>query len=106
MEMKQKLVIATTIVLILAFPLATAFADDAATYKSTCAMCHGASGNADTPMGKKLGVKALTSPEVQKATDDQLKTTISKGKGKMPSFGAKFSPEQIAGLVKYIRGLK
>ena len=86
------------------FPLA-AVADDAATlYKSKCAMCHGATGAGDTPMGKKIAVKPLGSPEVQKKTDADLLNVIAKGRAKMPAFAAKLSEEQIKQLVKVIRG--
>ena len=88
---------------IAALPL-TALADDAATlYKSKCAMCHGATGAADTPMGKKLGIKALGSPDVQKNSDDKLLQVIAKGNGKMPAFGTKLTPEQIKQLVGVVR---
>jgi cytochrome c len=69
------------IIALLAFPL-TALAGDAATlFKSKCAMCHGATGTGDTPMGKKLGIKSLASAEVQKSTDADLTKVISSGKG-------------------------
>ena len=83
----------------------TAVADDAATlYKAKCAMCHGATGAGDTPMGKKLAVKALGSPEVQKNTDDKLQQVIAKGSGKMPAFAPKLSEAQIKQLVAVVRG--
>ena len=50
-----------------------AAADDAAaTYKAKCAMCHGADGKGETPVGKKMGIRDFTSPEVQKMSDDEL----------------------------------
>lgn len=93
------------LVALTALPL-TAAADDAAAalYKSKCAMCHGATGAGDTPMGKKLAVKALGSPEVQKNSDDKLQQVIAKGSGKtMPAFGGKLSAEQIKQLVAVVR---
>jgi mono/diheme cytochrome c family protein len=56
-------------------------------------------------MGKKLGAKALGSAEVQKRTDADLQKIINGGSGKMPSFNGKLSADQVAGLVKFIRGL-
>ena len=48
-----------------------AAADDAAaTYKAKCAMCHGADGKGDTPVGKKMGIRDLTSADVQKMSDE------------------------------------
>jgi len=78
--------------------------DSAALFKSKCAMCHGADGMANTTMAKNLGIKSYKSPEVQKTSDADLKTIITNGKGKMPSYKS-LSPEQIDGLVKYIREL-
>jgi cytochrome c6 len=76
-----------------------------ATYKSKCAMCHGADGKGDSPMGKKLNIRDLGSPEVQKQTDAELTTIITKGKGKMTPFEGKLTAEQIGQLVAYIREL-
>jgi|SRR5262249_20302764 len=78
--------------------------DVATLYKSKCAVCHGADGTGDTPMGKKLGVKSYKSPEVQKASDADLKNGITNGKGKMPAYKT-LTPEQIDGLLKYTREL-
>ena len=76
-----------------------------ATYKAKCAMCHGAEGKGDSPMGKKLNLRDLGSPEVQKQTDAELTTIISKGKGKMPPFEGKLTAEQIGQVLAHIREL-
>jgi cytochrome c6 len=76
-----------------------------ATYKAKCAMCHGADGKGDSPMGKKLNIRDLGSPEVQKQTDAELTTIVTKGKGKMTPFEGKLTAEQIGQLVAYIREL-
>lgn len=58
----------------LCFPL-TAYADDAAgaaTFKAKCAMCHGADGAGKTPMGAKLSIPNLVSPEVQGIWDEKV----------------------------------
>jgi cytochrome c6 len=81
-------------------------AQDCATlYKTKCAMCHGADGKGDSPMGKKLNVRDLGSPEVQKQTDAELTTIVTKGKNKMPAFVAKLTSEQIGQVIAYIREL-
>jgi cytochrome c6 len=83
-----------------------AAADDAAaTYKSKCAMCHGADGKGDTPMGKKLGLRDFASPEVQKMSDDELIAVTTKGKNKMPAYENKLSAAQIKDVITYIRQL-
>lgn len=79
--------------------------DGATLYKTKCAMCHGADGKGDSPMGKKLNVRDLGSPEVQKQTDAELTTIVTNGKNKMPAFGAKLTSEQIGQVIAYIREL-
>jgi cytochrome c6 len=79
--------------------------DSAALFKSKCAMCHGPDGTANTPMGQKLGIKSYKSPDIQKQSEAALQASITNGKGKMPSYGKSLTPDQIAGLVKYIREL-
>jgi cytochrome c6 len=74
-------------------------------YKAKCAMCHGADGKGETPMAKKLNVRDLGSPGVQKQTDAELTTIISKGKGKMPPFEGKLTAEQIGQVLAHIREL-
>ena len=84
----------------------SAAADDgAATYKAKCAMCHGADGKGDTPMGKKLGLRDFASPEVQKISDDELIAVTTKGKNKMPAYENKLSAAQIKDVITYIRQL-
>jgi cytochrome c6 len=78
----------------------------AETYKTTCAMCHGADGKGDTALGKNLHAKDLTSDEVQKQSDAELSTIIVKGKENMPGFEGRLTQAQIKGLVKFIRALK
>ena len=56
-------------------------------------------------MGKKLNIRDLGSPEVQKQTDAELTTIVTKGKGKMTPFEGKLTAEQIGQLVAYIREL-
>ena len=72
----------------------------------SCAACHGPTGAGDTTMGKNLKLKDLGSADVQKQTDEELTTTITKGKGKMPAYDGKLSKEQITDVVKFIRTLK
>ena len=74
-------------------------------FASKCAICHGPDGSAQTTMGKNLKIRDFHSADVQKQTDADLRTTIAKGKGKMPAFDGKLTGEQIDGLVGYIREL-
>lgn len=56
-------------------------------------------------MGKKMGAHDFTSAEVQKMSDADLTEIITNGKNKMPKY-ASLSPEEVKGLVAYIRTLK
>jgi mono/diheme cytochrome c family protein len=71
-----------------------------------CAACHGATGAGDTTMGKNLKLRDLGSADVQKQSDDELTTIITKGKGKMPIYSGKLTREQVGDVVKFIRSLK
>ena len=90
----------------LAFPSGLRAQNDAAkTFNAKCSLCHGEDGGANTPTGKALKARDLRSDEVQKLSDAELAAVITKGKGKMPAFGSKFSPDFINSLVAYIRQL-
>ena len=98
------MMMAAALVIGLATPV---FAEDAAaTYKSKCAVCHGADGKGDTAMGKKLGVRDFHSPEVSKQSDTELFKITKEGKNKMPSYNGKLTDDQIKSLIKYVRSLK
>jgi mono/diheme cytochrome c family protein len=75
-------------------------------FKAKCAMCHGADGSASTGMGKTMGLKPLSSPEVQNMSDADLTALITNGKGKMPAYKGKLSDADIAAVVKYVKTLK
>jgi mono/diheme cytochrome c family protein len=79
--------------------------DTASLYKTKCATCHGADGKGDTPVGKKLGLRDFSSPEVQKMSDAELTTIIADGKGKMPGYKKSLKPEQIKDLTTFVREL-
>ncbi len=93
---------------VLVLPTLSLAADSGADLFATkCGSCHGKTGAADTPMAKNMKLRDLGSADVQKASDKDLKETISKGKPpKMPSYQGKLTDNQIDDLVKYIRSLK
>jgi mono/diheme cytochrome c family protein len=63
-------------------------------------MCHGAD-------GKKAAGHDLSSAGVQKESDADLTAVITNGQApKMPKYADKLKPEEIKGLVAYIRTLK
>ena len=81
-------------------------ADGAAIYKAKCASCHGADGAGQTAIGKKMNLRHLGSPEVQKQTDAELYEWTAVGKNKMPAYKGKISDAEIKELVAFMRSLK
>jgi cytochrome c6 len=77
-----------------------------AIYKAKCAMCHGADGVGDTPVGKAMKVNSFKSDADVKASDAELAKTTREGKGKMPAYAGKLTDDQIQQVVAYIRTLQ
>lgn len=101
------------LVFIFASAALTGFAADAATnWTESCAKCHGASGKGDTKMGKKLGIRDLTDPQVQaKFTDEQafkaMKEGVKDESGKTTMKAVEgLTDADINALVAYVRTLK
>jgi mono/diheme cytochrome c family protein len=103
---KRKLIFGAAGSLFLAIAIVPAAQGDAgATYKQKCTPCHAADGSGNNVMGKKLNIRDLRSPEVQKMSDAELTEIIAKGKDKMPSYEKTLNAADIAGLVGYIRSI-
>ena len=98
------LTIATSLAVFLSLPLSARAQDASVLFKSKCAGCHAPDGTGSA-MGKKMGAHDFTSADVQKMSDVELTDTITNGKNKMPKYGS-LKPEEIKGLVAYIRTLK
>ena len=82
------------------------FADDgAATYKSKCAMCHGATGTPNPAMAKSMGIKPVSDPDVKALTVDQIVATVKNGKGKMHPIAGLTDP-QVKDVAAYFKSLK
>lgn len=101
------------LVFIFASAALTGFAADAATnWTESCAKCHGAAGKGDTKMGKKLGIRDLTDPQVQaKFTDEQafkaMKEGVKDESGKTTMKAVEdLTDADINALVAYVRTLK
>jgi cbb3-type cytochrome c oxidase subunit III len=92
----------------LAVPAAPAAAEDAAkVFARSCSPCHGKDGQPNAVFAKQ-GVRNFTDQAWQKATPDaQIEKTIREGKQgtMMASFEKQLSPQEIKGLVAYIRKL-
>ena len=69
-------------------------------FKAKCAMCHGA--NAEG----KAAMKTAPLKDSAAKSADELTTTITNGKGKMPAYKDKLKPEDIKELVTEIKALK
>ena len=78
-------------------------------YKTKCAACHGVDGNGDTPIAKKQNIKSFKDPSVQKMSEADLTAMIGEGGAKQLAthqFSKKgLTPEQIKGLVAYVKQL-
>jgi mono/diheme cytochrome c family protein len=94
--------------LLTGFLSAPAFAqsDTSATYKSKCAPCHGADGQANTQVGKALKAASFKTPSIVKASDADLFAVVKSGKGKMPAWNGKLTDDEIKALVAFIRTLQ
>ncbi|MBI4063223.1 MAG: c-type cytochrome [Elusimicrobia bacterium] len=80
------------------------------TYGAKCASCHGPSAKGNPAMAKMFKVDAaalnLVDQETGAKKDEELTTTIIKGKGgKMPAFDGKLKADEIADVLAYIRSL-
>ena len=83
-------------------------------WRAKCASCHGPDGKGQTEQGKKMAVGDMSSAAWQAITDDKIKAAISDGlkrdkngvKQEMEAYKSKLRPDQIDGLVAYVRALK
>ena len=69
-------------------------------YKKNCAKCHGKAAE-----GRHFGGPSLISDKTRAASDDELRNVISNGKGRMPKYTGKLTPEEISTLVVQIKAL-
>jgi mono/diheme cytochrome c family protein len=69
-------------------------------YVKNCAKCHG-----KTAEGRHFGGPALISAKTTASSADDLRNIIANGKGHMPKFTGKLTPEEIDTLVQQIQAL-
>jgi mono/diheme cytochrome c family protein len=98
--------LATMAVLALLTSIPALAQSGADTYKSKCAMCHGADGSGNTPAGKAMKAPSFSDAVLIKATDTDLIAATKNGKGKMPAYAGKLTDPQIKDAVAYIRTLQ
>ncbi|MDE3199752.1 MAG: cytochrome c [Acidobacteriota bacterium] len=102
--MSTKLRLGTLIFLALC-ALATARAQNGGkdVYTAKCQGCHGATGMADTNMGKMLKVKPVTDASVKKMNLTEMVDAVRNGMGKMQAYKGKLTDSQIKSSVEYFR---
>lgn len=66
-------------------------------YESICARCHG------SDLGGGVGPALGPGSDAASQPDEFLITTITRGRGRMPSFSATLNDEQILRVVDYLR---
>ncbi len=75
-------------------------------YLDKCSVCHGQDGLGNTAKGRKLKVKSVKSPEVQKLSEAEMIEIVAKGKGKdMDGFEKELGADMVKQLVAYYRTL-
>lgn len=83
-------------------------------WKGKCGACHGVDGKAATEKGKKMKMEDLSAAKWQTShSDAEIRETILKGlkkdeggvKKTMEGFEGELKPEQLDGLIKYVRWL-
>lgn len=93
--------------------LAVAAPSGADLFSQHCKKCHGATGKADTPMGKVLKMRDFSIPANQAdVTDESIRDSVingrtnEKGRKVMLAFGDKLSAEEVEALVVHFRSLQ
>jgi mono/diheme cytochrome c family protein len=78
-----------------------------AVYTKSCKSCHGPDGAGNPAVAKmmKVEMKDLKSADVQALSDDDIKTIVTAGKGKMKPVTA-VSGAALDNVVAYVRSLK
>ncbi len=86
--------------------LAADVAAGKAAYDKSCKSCHGPDGTANASIAKmmKVDMRDLKSPEVQAMSEEDLKKTITDGKGKMKPVPS--AAGSAADIAAYIHSLK
>jgi mono/diheme cytochrome c family protein len=85
-------------------PLTAEETDGQRLYQGRCAHCHEENDLAlkpPPPSLSKIFVRGIL-PSGMPATDPQIRRTVFEGKGNMPSFIGRFTPEQLDDLVAYL----
>ena len=83
--------------------LVVAAVDGRTLYETKCAQCHGKDGVAKPP---GAGSRNFNDPAFQSsASDDAIAKITAEGKGKMPAYRSKLSPDQIRAVTAHVKSL-
>jgi mono/diheme cytochrome c family protein len=75
-------------------------------YLDKCSVCHAKDGSGNTAKGRKLKVKDVHSPDVQKMSEAEMIDIVAKGKGKdMDGYEKELGKDMIKNVVDYYRSL-
>ena len=75
-------------------------------YLDKCSVCHAKDGSGNTAKGRKLKVKDVRSPDVQKMSEAQMIDIVAKGKGQdMDGYEKELGKDMIKSVVEYYRSL-
>jgi cytochrome c6 len=73
-------------------------------YGRKCLACHALDGSGDKPLGRKLGAPDL---RVSRLSQADIERVIVQGRGKMPPYGDKLTPQQVTAIAVYVgQGLR
>ena len=70
-------------------------------FQKNCAKCHG-----KTAKGRHFGGPSLISEKGTATSAEDLRTILTDGKGRMPKYAGKLTPEEINTLVEQIEALR
>ena len=70
-------------------------------FQENCAKCHG-----KTAEGRHFGGPSLISEKNTASSADDLRSIITNGKGRMPKYSSKLTPEEIDTLIQQIKALQ
>jgi mono/diheme cytochrome c family protein len=75
-------------------------------YLDKCSVCHAKDGSGNTAKGRKLKVKDVRSPDVQKMTEAEMIEIVAKGKGQdMDGYEKDLGKDMVKNVVEYYRSL-
>ena len=76
-------------------------------FHTFCAVCHGNTGAADAPIGRRVGALSLLTDKARGYSDGYLYSIIRYGRGLMPRYGDKvYRHEDRWAIVNYVRQLQ